>query len=58
MLRAAPAAFDEDERIEQLLLPIDAPSWLAPGEGCERWQNGPHMFGVVDHIDLLKDLAS
>ncbi len=39
----APAALDDDQRVEQFLRPIGAPPRLAPGERCQRGDHRPHM---------------
>ena len=43
-LGRAPAAFHDDEYIEQFLLPIVTTARLAPGKRCKRWKNRPHVI--------------
>ena len=52
LLGCAPAVLDDDERVEQFLLPISAPPRLAPRKGGERRDDGPHM--VLLHIRIAE----
>src|SRR5262245_66175104 len=46
----SPAALDNEERVNELLLPIGAPAWLTPGQGGERRHDGAHVLAVDDHV--------
>src|SRR5262249_56854275 len=43
LLGRAPAALDDDERVEELLLPIGLASRLAPGERGQRREHRTHV---------------
>src|SRR5690348_15644011 len=48
LLGRAPAALDDDERIEELLLPIAPAARLAPGERRQTGDHRPHL--VLLHL--------
>src|SRR5205823_6838890 len=50
LLRRAPAAIDDAQRIDQLGLPIASAARLIPGERRQRWKYRPHMVLLHERI--------